>query len=65
MGQLEEISVALGCVCEVADDDAPLGYCYAPATFCDPKADEARPMYFCETHRPDVKICAARTESTP
>ena len=65
MGQLEEISIALGCVCEVADDDGPLGYCYAPATFCDPKADETRPIYFCEAHRPADEICAARTDSMP
>ena len=64
MGQLEEIPIELGCVCEAADDDGLLGYCYAPATFCDPEADETRPIYFCEAHRPAGKICAVRTDST-
>lgn len=47
----EKISIELGCVCEAAGD-GPLGYCYEPAAFYDPGADETRPMYFCSDHRP-------------
>ena len=51
MDRLEYLPIEIGCVCE-AEGDGLLGYCYAPATAYDPKADETGPIYFCETHRP-------------
>lgn len=47
----EEISVELGCVCE-AEGYGFFGYCYEPAVFYDPGADETGPLYFCVVHRP-------------
>ena len=52
MGQLEELSVELGCVCEVADRDGLSGYCGYPAAYYDPEANETEPIYLCENHRP-------------
>lgn len=48
---LEEVPVELGCVCE-AEVYGFFGYCYEPAAFYDPGADENKPMYFCSAHRP-------------
>ena len=50
MSPLQEISLELGCVCEVPDEDGLSG-CYSyPAAYYDLEADGSGPIYFCEYH---------------
>lgn len=44
VGQLEEIPIDLGYVCEADDRDGPYGYCCYPAAYYDPEAEESQPM---------------------
>jgi hypothetical protein len=56
MTQLQEISLELGCVCEVPDEDGLSVCCRFPAGYYDPEADESGPIYFCESHRPPEDV---------
>lgn len=58
MTQLQELSLELGCVCEVPDGDGPFGCCNDPAAYYDLEADESGPIYFCESHRPAEDVHA-------